>query len=125
MHTPESIKWEVAAGARQCLDKIRDQMSGVDYAADKRSLQAFLCNYFNTGDCQHKLGASISPMKSSQRAAGGKCLKVRWGVPGGGKSGGLRLAIVAYCAEKRVTIAGAWNRIADPSDAEFEEATQG
>lgn len=91
MHTPESIKWEVVGSARPCLDKIRAQMTPAEYEADKRSLQAFLCSYFNTGDCQSKLGASISPMKAPRTPAGGKCLKVRWGVPGGGKSGGSDL----------------------------------
>lgn len=35
-------------------------------------------------------------MRASNTQAGGRCLKVRWAVRGGGKSGGFRLAIVAY-----------------------------
>lgn len=30
-------------------------------------------------------------------AKGGKVLKVRWAIPGSGKSGSLRLVVVAYC----------------------------
>jgi len=33
---------------------------------------------------------------------GGKVLKVRWALPGSGKSGSLRLVVVACCDEKRV-----------------------
>jgi hypothetical protein len=63
-------------------------------------------------------------MSSKFTELGGKCLKVRWGVPGCGKSGGLRLAVVVYCDQKRVKLAGAWNRSSDPSDSDFEEATR-
>jgi hypothetical protein len=50
-------------------------------------------------------------------------LKVRWAIPGQRKSGGLRLAVVAYCDKKHVKLAGAWIRKTDPSDAEFAEST--
>ena len=64
-------------------------------------------------------------MRSTFTQAGGKCIKVRWGLPGQGKSGGLRLAIVVYCERRHVKICGAWKRRSDPSDAEFTEATKG
>ncbi|HEX4382081.1 MAG TPA: hypothetical protein VH083_04005 [Myxococcales bacterium] len=69
-----------------------------------------------------KQGSSISPMKSSATAAGGKRLKVRWAMPGSGKSGGLRLAVAVYCKEKHVKIAGAWLRTDNPSDDAFDAA---
>jgi hypothetical protein len=40
-----------------------------------------------------------------RNSAGGKILKMRWGRPGCGKSGGMRLAIVAYCAKRIVVLA--------------------
>ncbi|MBK9386935.1 MAG: hypothetical protein IPN34_19140 [Planctomycetes bacterium] len=61
-------------------------------------------------------------MSSQHTAAGGKCLKVRWGLSGSGKSGGLRLAIVVYCDARLVKLVGAWRRRADPGDDEFEDA---
>lgn len=70
-----------------------------------------------------KQGKSISPIGAT--AAGGKRLKVRWLIPGKGKSGGLRLAVVAYCEERLVKVAGAWVRKDDPSDGEIDKATQG
>lgn len=57
--------------------------------------------------------------------AGGKILKVRWGLPGMGKSGGLRLAVVAYCESREVVIAGAFLRSDDPDDATFFAAAEG
>jgi len=118
-------KWELLPNARPCIDQIRATMTPEDYEQDKHALQDFLCNYFNTGNCDHKQGKSVSPMKSTFTEEGGKCLKVRWGLPGCGKSGGLRLAVVVYCKLRRVKIAGAWLRPSDPSDQDFEDAVRG
>ena len=59
-------------------------------------------------------------MKASPR--GGKVLKVRWAYPGCGKSGSLRLVVVAYCEQKRVHIAQAFDRREDPSDDDIRDA---
>ncbi len=59
-------------------------------------------------------------MKASPR--GGKVLKVRWAYPGCGKSGSLRLVIVAYCEQKRVCIAQAFDRREDSSDNDIRDA---
>lgn len=53
---------------------------------------------------------------------GGKVLKVRWALPGCGKSGSLRLVVVAYCNEKRVHIAQAFERRDNPSDGDVQDA---
>ncbi len=117
------ITWLVLAAARRCLDPIRKENRAA-YEEEKVALQEFLCGYFNSdAECKAKQGNQVSPMQAT--TAGGKCLKVRWGLPGHGKSGGLRLAVVAYCEERRVKIAGAWLRRDEPGDAEFSTATQG
>ncbi len=59
-------------------------------------------------------------MKASP--GGGKVLKVRWAYPGCGKSGSLRLVVVAYCEEKRVHIAQAFDRRENPSDDDITDA---
>jgi hypothetical protein len=121
---PSDITWEILDGARAEIDRLRGQMTPEAYEDDKRSLQAYLCNYFNSDDgkdCDAKQGKAISPVGFST-GQGGKCLKVRWAVPGQGKSGGLRLAVVADCEAKRVKLAGAWLRRDDPEDADFAAA---
>jgi hypothetical protein len=95
-------------------------MTPEDYEQDKQALQEFLCGYFSTGDCRNAQGSSISPMKASPK--GGKVLKVRWAYPGCGKSGSLRLVVVAYCDEKRVHIAQAFARRDDPTDDDIRDA---
>jgi hypothetical protein len=52
-------------------------------------------------------------------------LKVRWGLAGEGKSGGLRLIVVAYCDEKKVVIAEALQRRDDPGAGEIRTALKG
>ena len=90
------------------------------YAQDKQALKEFLCGYFSSGDCRNAQGNSISPLKATP--LGGKVLKVRWAYPGCGKSGSLRLIVVAYCEQKRVHIAQAFDRRQDPTDDEIRDA---
>jgi len=117
-----AITWLVLDRARACLQEFRTRVGPEAYEVERASLQDFLCGYFTSGTCRHRQGSSIAPMRSSNTQAGGKCLKVRWAIPGGGKSGGFRLAIVAYCEAKVVKVAGAWMRRVDPSDDEFATA---
>ena len=42
----------------------------------------------------------------------------------GGKSGSLRLVVVAYCDEKRVHIAQAFRRSDNPSDDDVRDAVE-
>lgn len=111
--------------ARTVLDGVRVAFGTEAYEAERTALKIYLCGYFNSGTCAHKQGTQISPMRSTFTQAGGKCLKVRWGLPGQGKSGGLRLAVVVYCERRHVKLCGAWRRNADPSDTEFAAATKG
>ena len=111
-YSPEDGKWQLGNQA-QLLHELRKRMSAEAYEEEKQALKEFLCGYFSTGDCRNALGSSISPMKASP--GGGKVLKVRWAYPGCGKSGSLRLVVVAYCEERRVYIAQAFDRREDPS----------
>lgn len=122
-YTPDQITWEVLRAAQLSLAPLQNRQKPGAFKEDKEALKQFLCGYFNTGDCAQKQGKSISPMGQSPK--GGKCFKVRWAIAGGGKSGGLRLAVVAYCDEFRVAIAGAWVRKEDPSNEEFTGAVDG
>jgi len=84
-------------------------------------LKAFLCDYFTSKDaCHVKQGTSISPVRCEVQQAKG--LKVRFGFPGCGKSGGLRLAVLAFCETKQVKIAGAWLRREDPDAEDLHDA---
>lgn len=118
-----TIQWMVLPRARAVFAEVREALGADAYERDKLRLQDFLCAYFGHGNCMDRQGNSIAPMKSTATARGGKCLKVRWATPGTGKSGGLRLAVVAYCDKRVVKIAGAWHRRDDLSDSDFFSAT--
>ena len=117
---PEDGTWIVADTAAGIL-QLKQSMSDEDYAASKRALQHFLCDYFSSGNCDSH-GANISPIGATPK--GGKRFKVRWGYPGRGKSGSLRLCIAVYCDERRVVIAQAFWRNENPQATDFEQATE-
>lgn len=120
-YQPEDGKWQVG-GKAKLLFELREQMTPEQYDQDKRALQEFLCGYFSSGECTNALGDSISPLKATPK--GGKVLKVRWALPGTGKSGSLRLVVVAYCDEKRVHIAQAFRRSDNPTDDDVRDAVE-
>lgn len=120
-YTPGDGKWQVGSKATLLLD-LRNRMTVQEYEANKLALKRFLCGYFSSGECQAPQGSSICPVKATRK--GGKVLKVRWAYPGCGKSGSLRLVVVAYCAQKRVFIAKAFDRRDDPTDQDIEEAIE-
>ncbi len=120
-YLPTDGKWQVGGNAKLLID-LRQQMTPDQFEAERRALQEFLCGYFSSGDCNHSLGDSISPLKATPK--GGKVLKVRWGLPGTEKSGSLRLVIVAYCDERRVHIVQAFNRRDNPVDDDFCDAVE-
>ena len=124
MVTPKDITWEVLKAALPEIQEVRKTMTPEGQEEDKQALRKYLCDYFNSEEgksCDRKQGSAISPV-GFRTATGGKCLKVRWLVPGRGKSGGLRLAVVAYCNDRRVKLAGAWLRKDDPTDEDFAAA---
>ena len=118
-YSPEDGKWQLGEKA-VLLSELRNRMTPEEYDAQKQALKEFLCGYFSSGDCRNSQGSSIAPMKATPR--GGKVLKVRWAYPGCGKSGSLRLVVVAYCEQKRVNIAQAFDRRDDPTDDDIRDA---
>lgn len=118
-YLPEDGTWQLGEKA-DLISELRNRMTSEEYAEQKKALKEFLCGYFSSGDCRNAQGSSISPMKASP--GGGKVLKVRWAYPGCGKSGSLRLVVVAYCEQKRVFIAQAFDRREDPSDDDIRDA---
>lgn len=122
MVTREEIQWELAVAAVKSLRLIRDTLGEPAYGKDKLHLQEFLAAYFSSSPGCLEKSNSIAPLAA--HGLQGKLLKVRWGSPGRGKSGGLRLAVLAYCAEKRVRVAGAWARRTVPSDEDFTGAAE-
>lgn len=121
MVDPATVVWEQCSGARPELRIVQDQLGEQSYLEWLEELKAFLCAYFSSErPCVQKQGKSISPVASGVK--NGKGLKVRFGFPGCGKSGGLRLAVLAFCERRVVKIAGAWRRKDDPEDEDFRAA---
>jgi hypothetical protein len=121
-YKPADGKWYVRPHAKAVFAQVRAQLGEEKYAENRKAFQEAMCAYFSTGSCVSKQGKFISPVAATGVATGAKCFKVRWLLPGAGKSGGLRLALVVYCQQLRVVVAGAWARKEDPKDEEFEKA---
>lgn len=118
-YQPKDGKWQLGGDAKLLIE-LRQQMTPEEYTQEKQAIQEFLCGYFSSGDCNNAMGDSISPLKATPK--GGKVLKLRWALPGSGKSGSLRLVVVAYCEERRVHIAQAFKRRDNPTDDDFRDA---
>ncbi len=108
------IRWRISKFGAQQLEPAR-KVFGTSYEQQKRALQQLLAMYFDS-DCDRKV-MNISPIAGAR--AGEKALKVRWGYPGCGKRGGLRLLVVANCETRTAVVSGCWLRREDPSDAEI------
>ena len=120
MVLPRDVTWLVADYPAGDFEDIREAFGDL-YKPNVAALQDLLCNFFTSDDdCASKYGSAISPVGGV--AGGGKLLKVRWSTPGGGRSGGLRLAYAVFCDRKLVVLCGAWARKENPDDADFEDA---
>lgn len=116
---PSDITWLVKASAQSSVSEYRERV-GTQYRNLLRSFKESICLYINShGECASK-GLNISPMGGT--ANGAKAFKMRWMYPGCGKSGGLRLAILMWCSERKIIVAGMWERREDPSPNEFAHA---
>ena len=114
------ITWILTEEASEDIAEIREVL-GEAYMADVALLRDMLCGYFSGDDgCTTAQGKSIRPIGAT--SDGGKLLKVRWMVPGAGKSGGLRYAFVVYCERRTVVLCRGWVRKDEPDDADFEAA---
>lgn len=114
-YEPSDGKWEILHTAGNA--EARAAFSEAAFQQSKESLKKYLCQYFSQGDCNSALGKSICPIGATP--SGGKILKVRWGLPGCGKRGSLRLAVVVYCAKRRVVVAESFIRKDDPPSQAF------
>lgn len=122
MVTPSTVDWSLQASSdTKDLADLQASQGDAWYEDQKRALKEFLCGYVNAQpNCAAAMNKSVAPMGGNGN--GGKILKVRWAYPGCGKSGGLRMAVVMYCDDERVVVAGAWRRKADPADTEIRAA---
>ena len=119
-YKPGDGRWEVCIPAQPVVHAVREQLGEEGYAVNRHAFQEFMCAYFNMGDCSKEQGGAISPVGGAPK--GWKAFKVRWGFPGSGKSGGMRLAVVVNCDVRRVKVAGAWWRSDNPGESEFCKA---
>jgi len=91
---PAAVTWILS---EECADDIKHIKAalGDGYAHSRTKMREMLCDYFS-GDtgCSARGGSAISTLGSA--CGTGKLLKVRWLLPGSGKSGGLRFAVVAF-----------------------------
>lgn len=102
MLDPSDITWELSADAWRFVQAQPRQFQD-HYSDIKGAFKVDVCRYINAvGGCDQK-AIGISPLGGTD--GGGKVFKVRVAVPGGGKSGGLRALVVAYCASRRVVVA--------------------
>ena len=98
---PADITWELSSDAWKFVhDQSQDFLD--NYLDIKSAFTTIVSEYINAvANCDHK-GLGISPLGGTND--GGKLFKIRLPVPGKGKSGGLRVHFVAYCATKKVTV---------------------
>ena len=120
MVKPADITWEVLPDAREAIRSALASLDEQEAKKNRSALKQYLCDYFNAEHhCSAKQGKSISPHGGSNN--GGKRLKVRWLLPGSGKSGGLRIGVVCFCEVRRVVISCVFPRKDSPSNQDFED----
>ena len=113
-----TLTWKVGASADGPAGNLKKSIGETLYKASKAALQRFLCDYFRTSDlCNVPQGASITPLGGGTN--GYKRLKVRWSLPGSGKSGSLRLGVSVKCKERTVLISSLRHRPSNPSASEM------
>lgn len=106
------IRWEIRE-VFPVFGELKQKHGEAWYEAQKQALQQTLCDYFSTDlGCMSKSNLIVPHGGASE--AGGKGLKIRWGLPGTGKSGGLRILAVVYCEMRRVYLVAAELRKDNP-----------
>ena len=119
---PASITWLLTKPAANDFAVLRADLGDVEYARQRQSLQALLCAYFGEKHCDYKLGKSIAPVAPAP--PGKKLLKVRWALPGRGKSGGLRIILSIDCKHRRCTLLRALERVDEPTSKDIDLAAK-
>lgn len=118
-----NISWHLAPAVQSELAELEKNLGSSAYAGQRQAIQDFLSGYVGAEPrCLGKQGDSISPLGSTSK--GGKILKVRWALPGQGKSGSLRLAFVTRCEQQVVILAAIFQRRDDPPSGLFIQAAE-
>jgi hypothetical protein len=117
---PEFFAWQASPSAKRELKKIL----GVDDLSNFRDKigQILCCDYYPATLGRSK-AANVNPIVCG--IPHGRGFKMRWAYPGCGKSGGIRLGILALCKARRIIVALACKRMQDPADSEFADAFSG
>lgn len=90
---------------------------GKSYLVQQDSIRTMLLRYVShTPKCTER---ALQTQCIGVTESGAKLLKTRLAVPGGGKSGGLRLGIVADCQQRELTLVLAVRRNTDPPSTAF------
>jgi hypothetical protein len=106
MVTPADVTWSVAISSETSLLKELHDLDAPHYESAKHAIRDFFCRYVSAEPaCLRPNPGSISPMGATED--GGKILKMRWPYGGSGKREGLRLILVAYCANREVVVTSA------------------
>lgn len=117
------ISWKVAPVARAEIDQdIVDKYGEDVYFNDlvpafKNQVTAYIQVHER---CDRKIGRTITPL--GRTAAGGKLFKARLGMPGEGKSGGLRIHLALHCEDRECHVLMAQRR-RDTSQADQNVAS--
>ena len=117
---PSAFKWQATPAARQELAKVYGS-EGMAEFRDKLG-KHLCCGYYPATSGRSK-AMGVSPISCGVQD--GRGFKVRWAYPGCGKSGGIRMAILALCPARRIIIAFACKRKEDPADKEVDRAFEG
>jgi hypothetical protein len=114
---PDRFRWQASSAAKDALTRA---LGTGDLSAFRKSLGKLLCQaYYPTTQGRSK-ALGVNPIAC--KVPKGRGFKVRWNYPGCGKSGGLRLGILALCESARIIIACAIRRNEDPSEDQLEKA---
>lgn len=106
MVTPAEVSWCVVRDSNTALLKQLHHHDAAVYDAAKIAIRDYFCRYVGAEPaCLGQIPHSIIPIGANDD--GGKVIKMRWPYDGSGKRNGLRLILVAYCAERRVVVTSA------------------
>jgi hypothetical protein len=121
--TPNSTSWSIIYAETSVLADVHRRLGDPLYQEQKLGIKELFCGYVEAHpSCDSKLGKSISPMARTKK--GYKVFKFRWALPGSGKSGGLRLILVANCEARQITVASAYDRRSGQSDDDSLKAAE-
>ncbi len=115
---PGSVRWSIGSAARKPNAHLRQTLGKPAYGSIRDGIRRFICDYIAARpDCDGAQGRSIVPLGGGRGTF--KRLKMRWHLPGRGKSGGLRIGLSMNCRERHVVISAIRHRRSDPGAEDF------